>query len=167
MAQQLSTLAGRVHGKDAIGQGASKHNYIGDPSTATGTATKIALTSSYRDATDIDSSKPAVIDLYDFDTMVGIVDYTKSAGTALRIKVSFGEDDDRTLLNMQEARRDDASYANEVRYELVEHVFTATYRGFIEVPRQSRYCKIEVKSDGSPDANDKVAVALWGAKIGK
>ncbi len=161
VATRLTALSGVDLVEDLRNQSA-KSLYIGDPSFSSASATYIALTNAYRDAKDIDAAREAVIDLRNFDILIAVLDYAKNAGTGLRVKASFGEDDDRTKLNMQETRIDHASFDSQVRYELLEHVFTASYRGYLEIRRQSRYVKLSVKSDGTPDANDKVAIALFG-----
>lgn len=107
-----------------------------------------------------------VIDMEDVDRLFVILDYVKSAGDDLRIRFMWGVDDDaEAKLDIQELREDN-SVANEVGYEAVEHVFTATGRFIVDVPRLLSFLKIQVKSGGTPDANDKVAIGIVGQARG-
>lgn len=139
--------------------------YIGDAAPDGGAVTRLTITAAYQDAFALNAAIDAVLDLQHYDTAWLLVDYVKSAGTDLRIKVSFGETDDRTKLTAQESR-DDNGFPGIVKHELIEHSLAATIRILIEIPRVLRFAKVEVKSSGAPDANDKVAVSVFGQNRG-
>lgn len=159
MAQKLVNESGLDRSLDRASQSPRKL-YVGDPAEKSADATYVQPTGAFRDAFGVNASD-AVIDCYNFDTPLLVVDYVKGAGTGMQIKVSFGDVDDRTKLTLQEIR-DDNSPAGLVKHETVIHQLDATFRGLIEIPRLGRYFKVEHKSLGAPDATDKIAIAVIG-----
>lgn len=106
-----------------------------------------------------------VIEMEDVDRLFFIVDYVKNVGDDLRVRFMHGNDDDEAKLDVQEPREDN-TVANEVSQEAIEHVFTATGRFIIDVPRLMSFMKVQVKSGGTPDTVDEVAVGFIGQSRG-
>ena len=74
----------------------------------------------------------------------------------------WGNDDDEAKLLNQETREDNAT-ALVVKYEFVEHVFPATGRYLVEVPRLARFVKIQVKVTGAPGTLE-LALGVYGQR---
>lgn len=134
--------------------------------------TRIALTASFQDITDVDASKDSVIDMEDMDTLILIVDFDKKAGGAddLRLRAMYGDEDDRAKLVTQEPREDDDT-GSEINYEFVEHVLGkaaqqaagTTKKHMVVIKRFTRFVKIQFKAGGTP-TTDAVAVDFRGQR---
>lgn len=113
-----------------------------------GSVTRKTLTAAYQNVEAIDSALNDVIDMQDLDKIFVIADVVLAA-TDVRIRFMWGNDDDTAKLLNQEVREDNST-ALLVNYEFVEHVFTATGRYLVEVPRLARFVKIQPKVTGAP-----------------
>ena len=128
-------------------------NYLG--TVDSGAVVGVALGAAFAQITD------PVIDMEDVDKLLCTVDYVKSAGDDGRVRFLYGQDDDKAKLDVQEVRENQAT-AGEVKIEFVEHVLPATGRYFLVMNRLLRFAKIQFKSGGTPDANDKMAIGFVG-----
>lgn len=144
--------------QDFLNQTATK-TYIGD---VDGSPEVFAeLPDDWADAEDIDAEADAVLDLRNVGTLVLKVHYKKGAGTGGRLRAMFGEKDDRAECRVQQTIEDHET-AGLIKHEVKEHELLNDIVYFIEIPRLSRYCKIQVMSTGTPDETDLIAVSYFG-----
>lgn len=138
--------------------GADQSQTIDLMGTGAGTTviTRVALTGTYAD-----TPTGPVVDMEDYDTLVVTVDYSKSAGTALSIRLRYGASDATAELLTDEDREDNSAAAK-VTHEIIRHEWTVTGVTVLIVKRLARYVKLQVRSEGTPDANDKLALSCVG-----
>lgn len=135
--------------------------YIGS-GAGTSSVTGKALGSAYQDNTSIDTGKADIeINMEDFDTLIAVVDYTKSAGTDLQCRAMYGDSAATAQLLAQEDR-EDHSTANTVTYEKLDHKMAATGVFVLVFKRVQQFMKLQFKSGGTPDSGDLVAVQIYG-----
>lgn len=141
--------------KDSLGTTARAKPYIGDPFKAA--PDFIASTLVYQDA----SNEP-VLDVDKVDTILLFVDIKIGPATDVRLRgLFFNAEIFTDAQGFQEGREDNAT-AGQVIRENIEHVFTADFRGFVEITRLSQFCRIQHSATGAPDANTKVAIGVVG-----
>lgn len=126
-----------------------------------GAVSRETITAVYQNVEAIDAALSNVLDMENLDKLFVVADVDLDA-TDVRIRFMWGNDDDEAKLLNQETREDNST-ADEVNYEFVEHVFPATGRYLVEVPRLARFVKIQVKVTGAA-GTDELALGVYGQR---
>lgn len=155
MALKPVSQSGRQQAGDAGADQSQTLDLMGTNAGKT-TVSRVVLTGTFADTPD-----DPVVDMEDYDTLVVTVDYSKSAGTALSVRARYGASDATAELLTDEDREDNSAAAK-TTHEIIRHEWTVTGVTTLVVKRFARYVKLQVRSEGTPDANDKLALSCVG-----